>query len=90
MDLDDDGHIDVDFAGDDCNDQDPDIYPGNTEVRDGKDNDCDGKADEGLITTNDIIITEILYDSSDTPDQQYEWFEVYNPHPFFLLICAIG
>ena len=32
--------------GDDCDDQDPDNFPGNTEVCDGGDNDCDGDEDE--------------------------------------------
>ena len=30
----------------DCDDDDPDAYPGATEICDGKDNDCDGAADE--------------------------------------------
>jgi hypothetical protein len=65
----------------DCDDLDPNVFPGAPEVRDGKDNDCDpdGKADEGLIAPGDIIITEILYDSSEVPDSRFEWFEMYNP-----------
>ncbi len=32
--------------GDDCNDCDPNIYPGQLEICDGKDNDCNGRVDE--------------------------------------------
>ncbi|WP_370476087.1 MopE-related protein [Tamlana flava] len=35
----------------DCNDNEADAYPGNTEVCDGIDNDCDGQVDEGVKNT---------------------------------------
>ena len=35
----------------DCDDQDATIYPGAEELCDGKDNDCDGQVDEGVLIT---------------------------------------
>jgi len=35
----------------DCDDADPDAWPGNPEVCDGADNDCDGTIDDGVTTT---------------------------------------
>jgi hypothetical protein len=49
-----DGYVAV--AGD-CNDDDNTIYPGATEICDGKDNNCNGQVDEGLITSNTTTIT---------------------------------
>src|SRR5690606_25579754 len=44
-DIDGDG---VSFADGDCDDADPDNFPGNTEVCDGQDNNCNNMVDEGL------------------------------------------
>ncbi|MBU0991911.1 MAG: putative metal-binding motif-containing protein [Proteobacteria bacterium] len=52
-DKDGDGSNDIATGGDDCDDSDKEIFPGNTEVCDGKDNDCDGQIDEGLYEDAD-------------------------------------
>jgi hypothetical protein len=47
MDADGDGHERADCGGDDCDDRDASVRPGATEVCvDGRDNDCDGRADQ--------------------------------------------
>jgi len=42
-DADDDGVVSEAFGGEDCDDDDPLNFPGNTEACDGQDNDCDGE-----------------------------------------------
>lgn len=39
----------------DCNDANPQVYAGAVEVLNGKDDDCDGSADEGLVTAGITI-----------------------------------
>lgn len=43
----------IDLANGDCDDQDALNFPGNAEVCDGQDNNCDGVADEGLNDDDD-------------------------------------
>ncbi|MCB9763629.1 MAG: hypothetical protein H6739_27925 [Alphaproteobacteria bacterium] len=38
-------------ASEDCDDNDPNVFPENTETCDGVDNNCDGVVDEGVTTT---------------------------------------
>ncbi len=42
-----DGHVGVDLASD-CDDAEPDVFPGNSEVCDERDNDCNGLVDDGV------------------------------------------
>ena len=50
-DIDDDGFESEACGGDDCNDEDPLLNPGNVEVCDMRDNDCDGDVDETVSQT---------------------------------------
>jgi hypothetical protein len=47
VDADDDRYV----ASEDCDDSDPNVHPGGTEVCDGADNDCDGEVDDGVGIT---------------------------------------
>jgi len=48
-----DGDRDGYSGRDDCDDTDPSVYPGATELCDGVDNDCDGDTDEGFDRDGD-------------------------------------
>lgn len=45
----------------DCNDNDKDMFPGNPEKCDGKDNDCDGNVDNGLSAGQNTNIKGVCY-----------------------------
>lgn len=46
QDNDEDGHVSVETGGDDCDDEDPDVNPGEEDVCNGIDDDCSGAADD--------------------------------------------
>ena len=77
-DADEDGYFDASCNGDDCDDADPFVFPGGTEVHDGLDNDCDRMVDEGVLPYDALIITEIMKNPAAVADGDGEWFEVYN------------
>ena len=49
MDMDGDGYLALEFGGNDCDDDDPQIHVNAEEVCDEQDNNCDGYVDEGLL-----------------------------------------
>ncbi len=77
-DADGDGRIDIACGGTDCDDTWDETYPGRPELRDARDNDCDGLYDEGLLSRGDLIVTEVMYNPAGVVDTVGEWFEVYN------------
>ncbi|MBW2704425.1 MAG: IPT/TIG domain-containing protein [Deltaproteobacteria bacterium] len=86
-DVDGDSFRAEDCGGADCDDEDPDTYPGATEIRDAKDNNCDGVPDEGLINQGDVIITEMMINPN-VSDTVAEWFEVTNVSIFQINLSA--
>jgi hypothetical protein len=55
LDKDMDGHPPVACGGDDCNDDDPSVYPGAPEICDGKDNNCDQQIDDGATCMGVLV-----------------------------------
>ena len=70
-----DGDSDGSPADEDCDDADPDNFPGNVEVCDGQDNDCD--ADFVGECVGAVVITEI-YSNPEGDETNKEWFELAN------------
>ncbi len=95
LDNDGDGLVDEDFDGDrdgytdcagaeggpeyDCDDAEPDAWPGAEETGgDGIDNDCDGAVDEGDLAAGDLVITEMMISPAAVSEDSGQWFEVFN------------
>lgn len=81
-DVDGDGSIDADWGGDDCDDRDPTINPGASEIPDDRiDQDCDGS--DSIVPLadfqpGDLVITEIMADPNGVAGSDGEWFEIHN------------
>ncbi len=67
-----------DVCDGDCDDEDPARFPGNLELQDLIDNDCDEVADEDWLVPGSIVITELMDESSAVDQSLGEWFELLN------------
>lgn len=86
-DADGDGFIDLTLGGDDCDDGDATVYPSASELLDARDNDCDGRCDEGLIREGDLFVSELLVNPNAVSDELGEWVELYNPTGQDIALC---
>jgi hypothetical protein len=68
-------------VGGDCDDLDPDVNPGASELDDGLDQDCDDLVDEDFVAVGDLVITEVARQprmGAESTDVSAQWFEVLN------------
>ncbi len=57
----------------DCDDTDPNNFPGNPEICDGQDNNCDGEIDEGL--SGEVYTGSVIFNTQSEID---EWLPCYS------------
>jgi hypothetical protein len=67
-----------DVCDGDCDDADDRRFPGNPEVQDLVDNDCDGVPDQDWIPEGAVVVTELLDDPAAVEAAFGEWFELAN------------
>lgn len=81
-DADGDGFDSSDYSGDDCDDTSASVNTSATDTaQNGIDEDCDGEDAPYAVTdlsAGDLIVTEIMKDSSVVTDANGEWFEIQN------------
>ena len=65
----------------DCDDADELVSPGQPEIDDGLDQNCDGLVDDDFVDVGDLVVTEIYrqprFGAISTNDDG-QWFEIYN------------
>ena len=78
--------VDADGDGvvtdEDCNDNDPTVFPGNPEICDGKDNNCDGQIDEGVILEDPNVVCS----RAEIDFVEFDWNEVAGATAYNLVI----
>jgi hypothetical protein len=70
-DADGDGHVSVEFGGDDCDDGNPNSYEGAEEICDGFDNDCDGALGDSELDEDDDGYLACADDCDDDDAQRH-------------------
>jgi hypothetical protein len=76
-DADGDGVFAVEAGGLDCDDTDPETFPGALDPDDGIDQDCDGTPDDDSLTAGSLVLAELWLGT----DGSGPWLELWNPGP---------